>query len=71
MPHEKKHSLLLDQIPELKRMRQLAERLGTAMAGNLPGGVKEEEPRRQRKPRSASPLEHAVALVAPESDDPG
>ncbi len=72
MPDEEKPVLFLDQIPELKRMRQLAERLGAAMAGNLPGGPGDAATRPPRKPEpGTSPLEQAVALLKLESNESG
>jgi len=77
MPDKEKPKLLLDQIPELHRMRQMAERLGTAMAGNLPGESHRSTVPKAKKPQTGptsperSPLEHAVALLNLESGDTG
>ncbi len=72
MPNDEKPRLHLDQCQELKRLRDMAERLGEAMAGYLPGHAQEagtSRPEREHSP--AISLEQAMARLDLQLENPG
>ncbi len=62
MPKDETPELLLDRCPELRRKRQLADRLSAALAGNLPP-QREGDGRKARRGRIDS-LQDAVDRLA-------
>ena len=72
MPNDEELRLHLDQCQELKRLRDMAERLGEAMAGYLPGHARQTGTGRG-KPDSARAfsLEQAMARLNLRTEIPG
>ncbi len=72
MPNDEKPRLHLDQCQELKRLRDMAERLGEAMAGYLPGHAQDSSTGRPERENSrAISLEQAMARLDLQTESPG